>query len=456
MRTILLGALLAAAALAACDEHKYDAILAESGASATAVALPTTTATPSATASAAATWKKRSASDCKPNPATIDFGGDAALEAEVRKKLGKDAGAITPADLALIKSINLSTAKVHQIDPCVFPLLTSLKDLFLGPGEYDDLIPIQKLATLESLRLSYSHVKDLHAIEGLKRMDRLDISHTLVGDDELKSVGSLTNVTELMLDEDSPIAARRRRRRKLASPLPLLRIPLRAGGNAGGRGGCGGGRPVGFSDDERAENIRRVAEVAKLMVDGGLIVLVAVISPFRSQRRTARSLFEAHKFIEVYVNAPLAVAAERDPKGLYAKARRGELKSFPRYRLPVRASRPAGVWRSIRRAARRPTLRDSGHRGNRRRGDGCAGPGRGGASGLCACEVPVAGDRVIVSALLVAQIVPSIVLATSLFVIFHWIHLVNTYLGLLPPMALTPFPFPSSCCGPSSSACRTT
>ncbi|HEY6460170.1 MAG TPA: hypothetical protein VIY73_08460, partial [Polyangiaceae bacterium] len=96
-----------------------------------------------------------------------------------------------------------SQAKVHQIDPCIFPMFTSLKDLFLGPGEYDDLTPLQKLTTIESLRLSMSHVKDLHAIEGLKRMDRLDLSHTLIGDDDLKAVGSLTNVTELMLDEDN-------------------------------------------------------------------------------------------------------------------------------------------------------------------------------------------------------------------------------------------------------------
>ena len=153
---------------------------------------------------AAPTWTKRNAADCKPHPATVDFGDDAALEAEVRRKLGKDKGNITPADLATIKSINLAgpTNNVHQIDPCIFPMMTSLKDLFLGPGDYDDLTPIAKLAALDSLRLSYSHVKDLHAIEGLKRMDRLDISHTLVGDDELKSVGQLGNLTELMLDED--------------------------------------------------------------------------------------------------------------------------------------------------------------------------------------------------------------------------------------------------------------
>lgn len=85
---------------------------------------------------------------------------------------------------------------------------------------------------------------------------------------------------------------------------------------------------LGFSDGDRAENIRRVSEVAKLMVEAGLIVLVAFISPFRVERLRARSLFEPGEFVEVYVNTPLAVATQRDPKGLYAKARRGELSHF--------------------------------------------------------------------------------------------------------------------------------
>jgi internalin A len=205
MRPILLGALLLVTlAPLACDEHKYDAMLAEGAApAADSAALAKLLAAPSATASAAPTWKKRLATDCKPHPATVDFGDDAALEAEVRKKVGKDAGGITPADLAQVKSINLSTAKVHFIDPCVFPTMTAVKDVFLGPGEYDDLTPLQKLTNIESLRLAFSQVKDLHAIEGLKKMDRLDLSHTQVGDEELKTVGSLVNVTELMLDEDN-------------------------------------------------------------------------------------------------------------------------------------------------------------------------------------------------------------------------------------------------------------
>jgi len=87
-------------------------------------------------------------------------------------------------------------------------------------------------------------------------------------------------------------------------------------------------RDLGFTDADRVENIRRVAEVSKLMVDAGLIVLVSFISPFRAERRMARSLVEDGEFFEVHVDTPLALAEARDVKGLYAKARRGELKNF--------------------------------------------------------------------------------------------------------------------------------
>ncbi|MEO8628811.1 MAG: sulfate adenylyltransferase subunit CysN [Betaproteobacteria bacterium] len=87
-------------------------------------------------------------------------------------------------------------------------------------------------------------------------------------------------------------------------------------------------RDLGFTDADRVENVRRVAEVARLMMDAGLVAIVALISPFRSERRLARSLVEAGEFFEVFVDAPLEVAEKRDPKGLYRKARRGELKNF--------------------------------------------------------------------------------------------------------------------------------
>ena len=87
-------------------------------------------------------------------------------------------------------------------------------------------------------------------------------------------------------------------------------------------------RDLGFTDADRVENIRRVAETAKLMVDAGVIVICSFISPFEAERRMARSMFAEGEFVEVFVNTPIEVCEARDPKGLYAKARKGELKNF--------------------------------------------------------------------------------------------------------------------------------
>jgi bifunctional enzyme CysN/CysC len=87
-------------------------------------------------------------------------------------------------------------------------------------------------------------------------------------------------------------------------------------------------RDLGFTNADRVENIRRVAEVSKLMVDAGLIVLVSFISPFRSERRMAREKLETGEFIEIFIDTTLEEAEKRDPKGLYRKARSGELKNF--------------------------------------------------------------------------------------------------------------------------------
>jgi bifunctional enzyme CysN/CysC len=87
-------------------------------------------------------------------------------------------------------------------------------------------------------------------------------------------------------------------------------------------------RDLGFTEEDRVENIRRVAEVSKLMVDAGLIVLVSFISPFRAERRMARELLAEGEFVEVFVDTPLSEAEKRDVKGLYAKARAGQLKNF--------------------------------------------------------------------------------------------------------------------------------
>lgn len=96
-------------------------------------------------------------------------------------------------------------------------------------------------------------------------------------------------------------------------------------------------RDLGFSDADRVENIRRVGEVAKLMVDAGLIVLVAFISPFRADRRMVRELFQPGEFIEVYVSTPLEVCEQRDTKGLYRLAREGRLSNFTGISAPYEA-----------------------------------------------------------------------------------------------------------------------
>jgi bifunctional enzyme CysN/CysC len=87
-------------------------------------------------------------------------------------------------------------------------------------------------------------------------------------------------------------------------------------------------RDLGFTEADRVENIRRVAEVAKLFVEAGLITLVSFISPFRAEREMARELVGPDEFIELFVDTPLEICEQRDPKGLYRKARRGELRNF--------------------------------------------------------------------------------------------------------------------------------
>jgi bifunctional enzyme CysN/CysC len=101
------------------------------------------------------------------------------------------------------------------------------------------------------------------------------------------------------------------------------------------RGGLN--KDLGFGEADRVENIRRVAEVARLMADAGLIVIAAFISPFRADRKMARELMPAGEFVEVFVDVPLAVAEQRDPKGLYRRARRGEIQDFTGIDSPYEA-----------------------------------------------------------------------------------------------------------------------
>ncbi|MBV7504750.1 adenylyl-sulfate kinase [Bacillus sp. sid0103] len=96
-------------------------------------------------------------------------------------------------------------------------------------------------------------------------------------------------------------------------------------------------KDLGFSDYDRTENIRRIGEVAKLFVDSGKVVTTAFISPFRSDRNQVRALFEDGEFIEVFINCPIEECERRDPKQLYAKARRGEIKDFTGIDSPYEA-----------------------------------------------------------------------------------------------------------------------
>jgi len=118
-------------------------------------------------------------------------------------------------------------------------------------------------------------------------------------------------------------------------------------------------KDLGFTDVDRVENIRRVAETARLFVDAGLIVMVSFISPFRSERRMARDLLQDGEFIEVFVDTPLEVCEARDPKGLYRKARAGLISNFtgidslyeapekPELKLDTRSSNPEALAEAV-------------------------------------------------------------------------------------------------------------
>jgi adenylylsulfate kinase len=94
---------------------------------------------------------------------------------------------------------------------------------------------------------------------------------------------------------------------------------------------------LGFSEEDRVENIRRIGEVCKLFVDAGTITLSAFVSPFKKDREQVRNLLNAHEFIEVFIDTPIEICEQRDPKGLYKKARTGEIKNFTGISSPYEA-----------------------------------------------------------------------------------------------------------------------
>lgn len=140
--------------------------------------------------------EERSTSEC-PEGNVVDF-PNADFEAAVRKKLEKPEGDITKSELAKLRSLNVSQTRMAALDVCVFPLMTGLKELFLGPGKYTDLSAIAGATQLESLRASQNKVSDLTPLSKMTKLDRLDLGQTEVSD--LTALAGLVNLTELMLD----------------------------------------------------------------------------------------------------------------------------------------------------------------------------------------------------------------------------------------------------------------
>ncbi len=147
---------------------------------------------------AAPTKPKKTLAECGKGPnAEFDQPG---LEAEIRKKLQKPDGPVSLADLKKVHSVNLSQApRTSQLDVCTFSHLTGLKDLFLGPGDYDDLSIVAGMKDLESLSAAHNSVHDTSPLAKLKKLDRLDLAHSQVAD--LSVIAQLTTLTELTLDD---------------------------------------------------------------------------------------------------------------------------------------------------------------------------------------------------------------------------------------------------------------
>ena len=191
-----------------CEEAPKTSAAPSAAAALTPAPTPTPTPAPADTGPAAAPNKpKKTLADC-PKGGTIEL-GDPGIEAQVRLKLQKPDGPISAGDLKRVKSLNLSQVKLTELDPCVFTPMTGLKELFLGPGDYDDLSPIAGAAGMESLRASMNQVSDLSPLAKMTKMDRLDLGKTKVKD--LTPLAGMKNLTELQLDgtevEDiSPLA----------------------------------------------------------------------------------------------------------------------------------------------------------------------------------------------------------------------------------------------------------
>jgi internalin A len=186
--------------LAACEEKPTSAPAAATAAAPPPSAPPAPAPEPVPAAAATQIVEprpKKKLEECAKGP-NVEF-EQKEVEAEVRKKLPKPEGPITIADLGKLRSLNLSQAKLAELDVCVFSRMKNLKELFLGPGTFDDLSPISVATQLESLRASINQVKDLKPLEKLTKLDRLDLGRTQITD--VKPLEKLTLLSELQLDD---------------------------------------------------------------------------------------------------------------------------------------------------------------------------------------------------------------------------------------------------------------
>jgi internalin A len=186
----------------ACEESPKPTAEAASTAAAAASAAAAPTPPPAPAEAPKPARVKKKPEDCPKDSKVVSFSSKP-FEDELRKKLQKAQGDITLAELKTVKSLNLSQATLDELDVCVFPHMTGLKELFLGPSEQlDDLSPIARATKLESLRASINQVRDISPLSGMTKLDRLDLGRTQVSD--LKPLSEMTVLTELQLD-DTPV-----------------------------------------------------------------------------------------------------------------------------------------------------------------------------------------------------------------------------------------------------------
>lgn len=186
--------------LVGCDEPTPKRKFEKPGPSA-AASLATPLA--SSSGSSATPKPKKKAADCKVTE-PIEF-TDPVFEKAVKHHVQKDGGPVMKADLAAIKILRVNEfGPTNELDPCLLPLMTNLKELIVGPGEVDDLSAIETLTTLDTLRVAPSRVSDIGALAKLGKLERIDLSHTLVTD--IKPLALLVNLTTLSIDGDTGVS----------------------------------------------------------------------------------------------------------------------------------------------------------------------------------------------------------------------------------------------------------